>query len=236
MYFPVGLPHIFHSQGQTSPSHTHTHFTATSASVYASKDPEASAADGHAAASTPLLASNTSSTVQEEPIEIAHSHDGVYLAVCFPSSIHLWKSFPLIHLSSHTRSEASIREHGHNVHMIWRSDRRVAAVALAKGFVQMLAVDEDNESARTPLYDISFRKGQAPSSGVCLLADVPSRSLKRIGPFSSTASPIPTLGPSITHMVNCRDSVLVASSAGVIERIPWDNPLLDSSKSIALPS
>ena len=45
---------------------------------------------------------------------MAHSHDGVYLAVCFPSSIHLWKAFPLIHLSEYRRSAPSLLEHGHN--------------------------------------------------------------------------------------------------------------------------
>ena len=184
----------------------------------------------------PRVFSSSSDGFREEHdrvLQVACSFDGRYIAVCCTHTIYLWQTFPLVRQIPYRRSANSIEQLGVNQCILWRSDRRMLAVALSKGYVQFLVVDEDEDSSSSRLFDVKFR-GAPPSSGVCVLNDVFMRSFRSIGPMP-TVGATPVMATP-TCMTNHRQALLVATTAGVIERIPWDNPLVDSEAALALSS
>eukprot|EP00047_Mylnosiga_fluctuans_P022265 m.116876 g.116876 ORF g.116876 m.116876 type:complete len:1191 (-) comp9194_c0_seq3:58-3630(-) len=161
----------------------------------------------------------------DDALAIAHSSDGEYIAVCCPTSIHLWKAFPLVHLHTYTRPDKSIEAHGLNTLILWRQERASLAVALSKGFVQLLNVDGDDDSPPL-LYRMAYPHGP-PSTGINLAEHIPHHRLRPI-PIPGSSAVIPITAPA-TAMANGRGAILLASARGIIERVPWDNPFLDSA-------
>ena len=169
---------------------------------------------------------------REEVLCVSHSCDGKYLAVCCPRSVYLWQVFPLVRQIPYRRSTDSLGEHGLNQSILWRNDRNTLAVALSKGYIQLLAVDDDEDSTHSRLFDIKFKGSAAPSSGVCILSDVQAQSLLPMGTHPSF-SVVPVSG-AITSMINFRLGILVSTTAGIVEELSWDNPFPEQPSAIAI--
>ncbi len=165
----------------------------------------------------------------EDILSVIHSSDGEYLAVCCPRSIHLWKVFPFIHLHTYQRTELSYQEHGTNTLILWRLERPTLAVALSRGYIQLLNVNGDDASP-PDLYNLDFTR-HGPSSGISLVSHVPHHTFVLVP--AAADSPVIPVTSTITSMTNGRGAILVASILGIIERVPWDNPFLENALALS---
>eukprot|EP00048_Salpingoeca_helianthica_P017443 m.237267 g.237267 ORF g.237267 m.237267 type:complete len:1218 (-) comp21028_c0_seq1:250-3903(-) len=220
MYYPVGLPQVVR--------------VGSVASARASEGaaPGAGERGGEESGAPPVALADVES--EGEILRVAHSNDGIFMAVCCSKTIELWRVFPLVHLCTYRRTRDSLGLHGTNTNIIWRWDRRVLAVLLSKGYVQMLIVDEKSPRDQPPLYNIQLKKGHVIASGISLLSSIQSCTFKHMGP-SGAFQAIPTSAPPLCA-VNFKDTLLVASAIGVLEQFKWDEPFSDSSVTLSLSS
>lgn len=217
MYYPVGLPQVVRVSSVSAPWRQGGEPAATA---------EAAAAVAPAA--------DVDSGGEGEILRVAHSNDGIFMAVCCSASIELWRVFPLVHLCTYRRSRESLVTHGSNTTILWRWDRRVLAVLLSKGFVQMLAVDEKPGGDSAPMYNLQLKKGHTIASGISLLSSVQICAFRHLGPTGAFQA-IPTTAKA-PCAVNFKDTLLVASSIGVLEQFGWDRPPGEPPVTMALSS
>eukprot|EP00037_Helgoeca_nana_P011471 m.103023 g.103023 ORF g.103023 m.103023 type:complete len:1266 (+) comp20854_c0_seq1:272-4069(+) len=159
----------------------------------------------------------------DAPLEVSHSQDGELLAVLRSSVLHVWSCHPLTLLTSYTRSAKSIEQHGSNALLQWSSDSDAIAVATTAGVLLVFQL----ESAGV-VNELSCSNAASTSYAAVRNA------VQFDGPAVAYKPSTGWAGNKITAITGCRDSVLVATAAGAVERFSWKTHTFDATQTIVL--
>lgn len=116
--------------------------------------------------------------------------------------MQLWSSYPFTVLSSHTRSQKSIQEYGHNMFMCWSPTDQEVAIATSKGFVLFV-----NVKGTTPAYKLKCTN----------VRDLVYKTVREGVVFENKCDAqrpgTAVISHTITAMASTKDELLVATSA-----------------------
>ncbi len=156
----------------------------------------------------------------DEVLAVCHSSDCHFLVVMSARVVTLFSCYPFIRKATYYRADTSIHDYGRNVSFVCRPDMLRIAVTTTKGFVLVLTlhvVEPIRVGDGRPI----IPTGHAPD-----LKFGTATALSR----PSTA----VMTHTITAIVARKADLLVATTAGAIERVPWDTPVFDATSAIVL--
>lgn len=166
---------------------------------------------------------------EQDLLQVAHSTDGsLLLCTITKSSISLWRACPLVHLSEVTRSAVSVHDLGKNLFVRWREDGASVVVATDKGQLLFYVIKEDPITKACQLRCRPGHESRLGFAGQLIPATqvLPGRSS---GPANTA-----TIMHNVTAVVLKAEEVIVATTAGVLERVPWDEGFFDATAAIVL--
>eukprot|EP00039_Didymoeca_costata_P003339 m.66994 g.66994 ORF g.66994 m.66994 type:complete len:1199 (+) comp11850_c0_seq2:319-3915(+) len=162
--------------------------------------------------------------IRQRPRALMYSPDGKILCIINDTTVYMWNTRPLTFVTSFARSIRSMKEHGANTHLVWRRDSQAVAITTKQGFLLVFRLMGEDRSGEKGLY----RPTQTPnnshiSTSPLVLNPWPPIAALNFRPHISTGRPSTT---AITHQIKavgiCRNDILVSTTAGVLERVSWD--------------
>ena len=173
-------------------------------------------------------------------VAVRYSPAGQLLADCGARSVRLWAGQPLTLLSTYTRSEADVAHSGANAHLVWRRCGTRLAIATTRGHLLFVHVEPpaEKEDGLPPgagpgrvQVPLAARTGQ-PIAGARWAA--PAFRLRPAATSPGQAATA-TMAHAVAAVLARDDGVMVATTAGVLERVPWDATYFDAATAIVLP-
>lgn len=152
-----------------------------------------------------------------------HSDDKRFLAILTSVTVYLWGTRPLALQASFKRSEQSVLEYGQNIMLCWTSDSQRLVVGTQLGYLLFLQISVSSSSA------MSLRL-ETTRVGVHAPGDLASFGLDVEAFRASTA----VIHHKITALVSRSDEIMVATTAGVIERFSLVKKQFDAAAAIVI--
>lgn len=181
-------------------------------------------------------------TAEEAVLAVEYSPAGQLLAECSARAVRLWSTQPLTLLSTYVRSHADVARNGANKHLAWKRDGSRLAIGTERGhllFVHVVPPEEDEESSRTRPGQARVGRAHVPvsaRSGQDVAGVRWSAPAFKLRPAESPGQASTATMSHTVRAVLARDTeVMVATTAGVLERVPWDATYFDAAAAIVLP-
>eukprot|EP00040_Diaphanoeca_grandis_P024885 m.137406 g.137406 ORF g.137406 m.137406 type:complete len:1155 (+) comp29919_c1_seq1:317-3781(+) len=158
----------------------------------------------------------------ESPLVTRYSDDGATLAVMCRKTVYLWTSNPLAMVGSYQRSSQSLQEYGDNLRITWGREGSVLCIATSLGYLVFLKVSVTGQPCR-------------------LQNRVTGQFVGGLGHHTKFESEVfacqagtTAIKHKITSIVSRLDEVMVATTAGAIERFSWTTRSFNAAAAIVL--
>ena len=157
--------------------------------------------------------------------------------------IYLWSARPLVFLSSFRRGAESVQDYGANQSLIWRPNSSAVVVITARGSLLVVGISNSGAGsaagAAVSRAQAMYTPIRADGTGRVAASWPPIRAVTFNPPIHYAQATTAAIDHTVTSIVYNREELLVATTAGVIERMSWSDakvpaPFFDAASAVHL--